>query len=181
MQFFLSKKMRTVLIWPDALGLQCAVSKQDQRARIPTLRWSYRLDCCRCHRRRRSLDRGLAIAGNSSMAASWSRWERVRSRHAALFTNVSCSHYTSGLQYPGFLIEWIFCWIESSKIQIFELNFLGKKLIDHFFELNIPEGESQGGGHAALFTNVRCSHYPQTILSLTLAPISFCLSLSHLF
>ena len=69
------KILRTVPIWPDALGLWCAVSKQDQRARIPTLSWSYRLDCCRCHRRRRSLDRGLAIAGNSSMAASWSRWE----------------------------------------------------------------------------------------------------------
>ena len=105
------KILRTVSIWPDALGLWCAVSKQDQRARIPTLRWSSRLDCCRC---RRSLDRGLAIAGNSSMAASWSRWLRVRSRHAALFTNV------------------------------------------------------------------RCSHYPQTILSLTLAPIYFCLSLSSL-
>ena len=47
------KILRTVPIWPDALGLWCAVSKQDQRARIPTLSWSYRLDCCRCHRRRK--------------------------------------------------------------------------------------------------------------------------------
>ena len=49
----------------------------------------------------------------------------------------------SGVQYPGFLIEWIFYWIESSQIKnfesIFELNFPGKKIIEYFFELNIPE------------------------------------------
>ena len=36
----------------------------------------------------------------------------------------------SGFRYPGFLIEWIFCWIELSQIEIFksifELNFPGK-------------------------------------------------------
>ena len=40
----------------------------------------------------------------------------------------------SGGRYPGFLIEWIFYWIESSQIKnfewIFELNFLGKKIIE---------------------------------------------------
>ena len=40
----------------------------------------------------------------------------------------------SGLRYPGFLVEWIFCWIESSQFQIFEsffdLNFPGKKMIE---------------------------------------------------
>ena len=37
----------------------------------------------------------------------------------------------SGLRYPGFLIEWIFCWIESSQIEsIFELNFPRKKFIE---------------------------------------------------
>ena len=50
---------------------------------------------------------------------------------------------TSGGRYPGFLIEWIFYWIESSQIKnfesIFELNFPGKKIIEYFFELNIPE------------------------------------------
>ena len=49
----------------------------------------------------------------------------------------------SGVRYPGFLIEWIFYWIESSQIKnfesIFELNFPGKKIIEYFFELNIPE------------------------------------------
>ena len=49
----------------------------------------------------------------------------------------------SGVQYPGFLIEWIFYWIESSKIKklelIFELNFPGKGIIEYCFELNIPE------------------------------------------
>ena len=50
---------------------------------------------------------------------------------------------SSGGRYPGFLIEWIFCWIESSKIKnfesIFELIFPGKKIIEYFFELDIPE------------------------------------------
>ena len=40
----------------------------------------------------------------------------------------------SGVRYPGFLIEWIFYWIESSQIKIFEsifeLNFPGKKVIE---------------------------------------------------
>ena len=40
----------------------------------------------------------------------------------------------SGVRYPGFLIEWIFYWIESRQIKIFEsifeLNFLGKKIIE---------------------------------------------------
>ena len=45
----------------------------------------------------------------------------------------------SGVRYPGFLIEWILNWIESSQIKIFELNFPGKKVIEYFFELNIPE------------------------------------------
>ena len=49
----------------------------------------------------------------------------------------------SGVRYPGFIIEWIFYWIESSQIKnfesIFELNFPGKKIIEYFFELNIPE------------------------------------------
>ena len=44
---------------------------------------------------------------------------------------------------PWFLIEWIFYWIESSPIEIFEsifeLNFPGKKIIEYFFEMNIPE------------------------------------------
>ena len=39
-----------------------------------------------------------------------------------------------GGQNLGFLIEWIFCWIEYSQIQIFEsifeLNFPDKKVID---------------------------------------------------
>ena len=49
----------------------------------------------------------------------------------------------SGVWYPGFLIEWIFYWIESSQIKnfesIFELNIPEKKIIEYFFELNIPE------------------------------------------
>ena len=53
------------------------------------------------------------------------------------------SIHSSGVRYPGFLIEWILCWIESSQIKnfesIFELNFPGKKIIEYFFELNIPE------------------------------------------
>ena len=40
-------------------------------------------------------------------------------------------------------MEWIFYWIESKQIKIFEsifeLNFPGKKMIEYFFELNIPE------------------------------------------
>ena len=40
----------------------------------------------------------------------------------------------SGGRYPGIVIEWIFYWIESSQIKIFEsifeLNFLGKKIIE---------------------------------------------------
>ena len=50
---------------------------------------------------------------------------------------------SSGVRYPGFLIEWIFYWIELSQIKnfesIFELNFPGKKIIEYFFELNIHE------------------------------------------
>ena len=49
----------------------------------------------------------------------------------------------SRVRYHGFLIEWIFYWIESSQIKIFEsifeLNFPGKQIIEYFFELNIPE------------------------------------------
>ena len=56
---------------------------------------------------------------------------------------VNHSNHGSGVQYPGFLIEWIFYWIESSQNKnfesIFELNFPGKKIIEYFFELNIPE------------------------------------------
>ena len=41
---------------------------------------------------------------------------------------------SSGGRYPGFRIEWIFYWIESSQIKIFEsnfeLNFPGKKIIE---------------------------------------------------
>ena len=48
----------------------------------------------------------------------------------------------SGGRYSGFLIEWIFYWIESGQIKIFEsifeLNFLWKKIIEKFSELNIP-------------------------------------------
>ena len=44
------------------------------------------------------------------------------------------SFYASGGRYPGFLIEWTFYLIESSQIKIFEsifeLNFLGKKIIE---------------------------------------------------
>ena len=53
------------------------------------------------------------------------------------------SGLSSGVRYHGFLIEWIFYWIESSQIKIFEsifeLNFPGKQIIEYFFELNIPE------------------------------------------
>ena len=53
------------------------------------------------------------------------------------------SIHSSGVRYPGFLIEWILCWIESSQIKnfesIFELNFPGKKIIEYIFELNVPE------------------------------------------
>ena len=53
------------------------------------------------------------------------------------------STHASGVRYSDFLIEWIFYWIESSQIKIFEsifeLNFLGKKIIEWFFEVNIPE------------------------------------------
>ena len=49
----------------------------------------------------------------------------------------------SGGRYPGFLIKWIFYWIESSQIKnfesIFELNYPGKKVIESFFDFNIPE------------------------------------------
>jgi hypothetical protein len=47
-------------------------------------------------------------------------------------------HHPSGVRYPGFLIEWIFYWIESSQIKKFESIF-ELKIIEHFFELNIPE------------------------------------------
>ena len=46
----------------------------------------------------------------------------------------SKTHQTSGGRYPGFLIEWISYWIESSQIKIFEsifeLNFPGKQIIE---------------------------------------------------
>ena len=51
--------------------------------------------------------------------------------------------YLSGGRYPGFLIKWIFYWIESSQIEmfesIFELNFPGKNIFEYIFEWNIPE------------------------------------------
>ena len=57
--------------------------------------------------------------------------------------NVTVKVSNSGGRYHGFLIEWIFYWIESSQIKIFEsifeLNFPGKQIIEYFFELNIPE------------------------------------------
>ena len=43
-------------------------------------------------------------------------------------------HLDSGGRFPGFQIEWIFYWIESSQIKnfesIFELNFPEKKIIE---------------------------------------------------
>ena len=70
-------------------------------------------------------------------------WNRLLISIPAPIVIFSCWSLNSGVRYPGFLIEWIFCWIEPSQIQnfesIFELNFPGKKIIECFSKLNIPE------------------------------------------
>ena len=52
-------------------------------------------------------------------------------------------HHLRGERYPCFVIEWIYCWIESCQIQHFEsnfeLNFFANFWIEYFFELQIFE------------------------------------------
>ena len=70
------------------------------------------------------------IGAKSDLYIKW--WGRV---HSPLprWPQIKAS-YSSGVRYPGFLIEWIFYWIESSQIKIFEsffeLNILRKRIIE---------------------------------------------------
>ena len=80
---------------------------------------------------------------NIGQGGCWDLIETLFFHFFSLPHFIFSSSKPSGGRYPGFLIEWIFYWIESSQIKnfesIYELNFPGKKLIEYFFELNIPE------------------------------------------
>ena len=74
-QFFLSKYWGQC--WYDLMHLDCSVPCQNRTSgpEFPHCGEAIVWIAAAAIDVERSLDRGLAIAGNSSMAASWSRWE----------------------------------------------------------------------------------------------------------
>ena len=78
----------------------------------------------------------LSNIGNARNAINLFFWKERGLPHAflhLLWPLLIITPYTSGERYPGFLIDWIFYWIESSQIKnfesIFELNNPGKNYI----------------------------------------------------